>query len=198
MIPGAFAAIIGFITYFIVFNLNLLISGLRRLFSVPRSILLARMANEKDNSKYDSEDNPQGDPEGSSVKNTTSARSSVNNSTNVRNSVSNSMREVGSVNNSRHEGRSVNNSINEGSSVNNSTNEGGSVNNSTREGSSGNNSQIDGNGKKKIIVVNDKLSTDWPKRAKAFEVFPRQDEGPRPSNWLLLFYAIRLLVFKNL
>lgn len=216
MIPGAFAAIIGFITYFIVFNLNLLISGLRRLFSVPRSILLARMANEKDNSKYDSEDNPQGDPEGSSVKNTTSARSSVKNSTNARNSVSNSMREVGSVNNSIHEGRSVsnsihegtsvnnstregrsvNNSINEGSSVNNSTNEGGSVNNSTREGSSWNNSQIDGNEKKKIIVINDKLSTDWPKRAKAFEVFPRQDEGPRPSNWLLLFYAIRLLVLK--
>jgi hypothetical protein len=214
MIPGAFAAIIGFITYFIVFNLNLLISGLRRLFSVPRSILLTRMANEKYHPEDGSEDDPQGDPEGSS--DTTSARSSVNDSTNARNSVSTSMREVGSVNNSIHEGRSVNNSINggssvsnsirerrsvnnsinEGNSVNNSTNEGRSVNNSTRESSSGNILKSDGSVKKKVFVINDKLPTDWPKRAKAFEVFPRQDEGPRPSNWLLLFYAIRLLVLK--
>jgi hypothetical protein len=44
---------------------------------------------------------------------------------------------------------------------------------------------------------NDKrLSTDWPGRAKAFEVFPRQDIVSRPSNWLLLFYAIRLLIIK--
>ncbi|OBT61863.1 hypothetical protein VE03_08813 [Pseudogymnoascus sp. 23342-1-I1] len=48
MIPGAFAAVIGFITYFILFNLNLLLSGLRCLFSVPRSFLLARMANDND------------------------------------------------------------------------------------------------------------------------------------------------------
>ncbi|KFZ14933.1 hypothetical protein V501_02977 [Pseudogymnoascus sp. VKM F-4519 (FW-2642)] len=201
MIPGAFAAIIGFITYFIVFNLNLLISGLRRLFSVPRSNLLTRMANEKYHPKYDSEDGSEDDshghPEGSSVKNTTSARSSVNNSTNARNSVSNSMREVRSVNNSIHEGRSVSNSIGEGRSVNNSINEGSSVNNSTNEGSSGNNSKSDGSGKKKTSVVNGKSSTDWPERAKAFEVFPHQDEGPRPSNWLLLFYAIRLLVLKT-
>ncbi|KFY93622.1 hypothetical protein V500_03630 [Pseudogymnoascus sp. VKM F-4518 (FW-2643)] len=114
-IPGAFAAVVGFITYFIVFNLNLLISGLRRLFAVPRGSLLTRMMNDND----DSEDYSKGEPEGESE----SAYIRVNNS----------------------------------------------------------------NGKRPI---------DWPKIAKAFEVFPRQDEGLRPSNWLLLFYAIRLLVLK--
>ncbi|KFX88584.1 hypothetical protein O988_08965 [Pseudogymnoascus sp. VKM F-3808] len=98
MIPGASAAVIGFVTYFIVFNLNLFISGLRHLFSVPRGFLLTRMAAEnppKDDSEY-----------------------------------------------------------------------GGSVNN----------------------------SASWPTRAKTFEAFPRRDESPTPSNWLLLFYAIRILI----
>lgn len=103
MIPGAFAAVIGFITYFIVFNLNLLISGLRRLLAVPRNFLLKNMAKENN-------------PKGADRSNTTEENN------------------------------------------------------------------------------NQKPSTNWPKRAKAFEVFPRQDEGLRPSNWLLLFYAIRLLV----
>ncbi|OBT52922.1 hypothetical protein VE04_06958 [Pseudogymnoascus sp. 24MN13] len=215
MVPGAFAAITGFITYLIVYNLNLLISGLRRLFYVPRSILLTRMANEKYYPKYDSEDDSEDDskddskghPEGSSVKNSTSARGSVSNSTNSRSSVSNSRGEVGSVNNSIHEGISVGNSMREGVSVNNSTREGSSMNNSMnvnerssvndsiREDSSVNNSASDGSGKKKHHGI--KSSTDWPTRAKAFEVFPHQDEGPRPSNWLLLFYAIRLLVLKT-
>ncbi|KFY36681.1 hypothetical protein V495_07684 [Pseudogymnoascus sp. VKM F-4514 (FW-929)] len=104
-IPGASAAVIGFITYFIVFNLNLLISGLHRLFATPRDFLLKKMAAEK------------------------SPKSVADNANTTEN--------------------------------------------------------------------NDKRpSTDWPRRAKAFEVFPRQDIGPRPSNWLLLFYAIRLLIIK--
>ncbi|KFY03829.1 hypothetical protein V490_00083 [Pseudogymnoascus sp. VKM F-3557] len=98
MIPGASAAVIGFVTYFIVFNLNLFISGLRRLFSVPRSFLLTRMA---------AENPPNDDLE-----------------------------------------------------------YGGSVNN----------------------------SASWPTRAKTFEAFPRRDESPTSSNWLLLFYAIRILI----
>ncbi|OBT77992.1 hypothetical protein VF21_03159 [Pseudogymnoascus sp. 05NY08] len=210
MIPGAFAAIIGFITYFIVFNLNLLILGLRRLFSVPRSILLTRMANEKDDSKDDSEDSSeddsQGDPESSSVNNSTGVHSSVNNSTNEGSSLNNSMTVHSSVNNSMSEGRPANNSMNEGISVNNSTREGRSVKNSMRErrsvnnpmregssannslnvnvneGSSVNNSKSDGSGNKIQIVINDKLSTHWLGRAQAFEVFPRQYEGPRSSN----------------
>ncbi|OBT84778.1 hypothetical protein VE02_08102 [Pseudogymnoascus sp. 03VT05] len=197
LIPGAFAAIIGFITYFIVFNLNLLISGLRRLFSVPRSILLTRMANEKDDSKDDSEDSSeddsQGDPESSSVNNSTGVHSSVNNSINEGISVNNSTRVDKSVNNSMRERRSVNSSMREGSSVNNSM----SVIVNVNEGSSVNNSKSDGSGNKIQIVINDKLSAHWLKRAQAFEVFPRQDKGPRSSNWLLLFYAIRLLVLKG-
>lgn len=114
-IPGAFAAVVGFITYFIVFNLNLLISGLRRLFAVPRRSLLTRMMNDND----DSGDYSKGEPEGESE----SAYIRVNKS-------------------------------------------------------------------------NGKRPTDWPKIAMAFEVFPLQDEGARPSNWLLLFYAIRLLVLE--
>lgn len=149
MIPGAFAAIIGFITYFIVFNLNLLISGLRRLFSGPRSFLLTRMVNEKDGSKDDSQYDSQDDPRGSPVTNSTSEVSSVNNSTS------------------------------EGSSVNDSTSESRPVNNSTSGGN--------GNAKMRDNQNSGKLSTNWQTRAKAFEVFPRQNEGPRPSNWLLLF-----------
>ncbi|KFY04606.1 hypothetical protein V491_09297 [Pseudogymnoascus sp. VKM F-3775] len=134
-IPSAAAVIIGFITYFIVFNLNLLISGLRRLFSTPRSFLLARMANERDNSKDDFEGDSQDDPVDSPLRNSTSRGSPVS--------------------------KSVRNSTNKGSAK--------------KRGYS-------------------KLPTDWPAKAKAFEVFPRRDEGSRHSNWLLLFYAIRLLV----
>ncbi|KFY08509.1 hypothetical protein V492_06167 [Pseudogymnoascus sp. VKM F-4246] len=54
-LPGASAAIIAFVTYFIVFNLNLLISGLRRLLYFPRNSLLKRMSSD-DGSKNDSED----------------------------------------------------------------------------------------------------------------------------------------------
>ncbi|KFY25266.1 hypothetical protein V493_04728 [Pseudogymnoascus sp. VKM F-4281 (FW-2241)] len=118
MIPGAFAAIIGFITYFIVFNLNLLISGLRRLFAAPRRSLLAKMMKEHDTND-DSKDNSEGESTGKS------------------------------------------------------------------ENSEDRKDKSDG-----------KRTKDWPTRAKAFEVFPRQEEGPRSSNWVLLFYAIRLLVLK--
>ena len=37
-----------------------------------------------------------------------------------------------------------------------------------------------------------KPSVDWSTRAKDFDMFPRQDEGRRPSNWWLIFYAVRL------
>lgn len=107
------------------FNLNLLISGLRRLVSVPRSFLLAKMAND-DDSKDSSKDDPEDDSEGPYIP--------------------------------------------------------------------GNDSTIDSTatirGKKKSAKRN------WKRRAEDFEVFPRQDEGPRSSSWLLFFYAIRLLVLK--
>jgi hypothetical protein len=137
MIPGAFAAIIGFITYFIVFNLNLLISGLRRLLTGPRNFLLEKMANENgsmNDSMNDSSDDPTNYPLISSI------LSAII--------------------------RFVRNLIRVDSKT-------------TRK------SKDDG-----------KRSTDWATIAKAFEVFPREDEGPRPTNWLLLFYAIRLLIIK--
>jgi hypothetical protein len=61
--------------------------------------------------------------------------------------------------------------------------------------SSGNDSTIDSTAtirEKK----NKNAKRNWKGRVEDFEVFPRRDEGPRSSNWLLFFYAIRLLVLK--
>jgi hypothetical protein len=32
----------------------------------------------------------------------------------------------------------------------------------------------------------------WSSRAKRFEVFPRPEEGPKPSDWLLFLFAVRI------
>lgn len=42
-VPGAVAAVIGSITYLVVFNLNIVISALHRLFTAPRKFLLKNM-----------------------------------------------------------------------------------------------------------------------------------------------------------
>lgn len=35
---------------------------------------------------------------------------------------------------------------------------------------------------------------DWPTRAREYEVFPRPHENPKPSEWLLIWFGIILIV----
>jgi hypothetical protein len=37
-----------------------------------------------------------------------------------------------------------------------------------------------------------KSAEKWSSRAKRFEPFPRPEEGPKPSDWLLFLFAVRV------
>jgi hypothetical protein len=52
------------------------------------------------------------------------------------------------------------------------------------------NSQTDENSEEKADST--QAAEKWSSRAKRFEVFPRPEEGPKPSDWLLFLFAVRI------
>jgi hypothetical protein len=52
------------------------------------------------------------------------------------------------------------------------------------------NSQTDENSEEKADST--QAAGKWSSRAKRFEVFPRPEEGPKPSDWLLFLFAVRI------
>jgi hypothetical protein len=58
------------------------------------------------------------------------------------------------------------------------------------------NSQIDGNYREKADPT--QAAEKWSSRAKRFEVFPRPEEGPKPSDWLLFPFAVRIFAISIL